>query len=255
MKKNFRLHTFAAVSALFVLASAAFVSCGSDDDFYEMPENLIMLNMMNESHGKTVLGESGVYINNANNFTSETASIADLGMRGGYFQTPALTQLAREIAVSPGSFYQVFDEGLKSFASGKRAVRVGGTYYNIYVSDWISDDNTGRHIGAKVSYNTLNADRGQLPEWDYTAGTLLVLDANTLIPVKDEVSYTFPAGSEINVDYNGNESHILISVEGSKVTATLTTNYPRQSCVAYVYVRENGVYTRTQFEVKCVREV
>ena len=44
-----------------------FVNC-SDDDTPDDPADTITLNMLNEHNGKTYLGESNVYINEANNF-------------------------------------------------------------------------------------------------------------------------------------------------------------------------------------------
>ena len=46
---------------LLFLCSIGFVSCGDDDDNKD-PEGSVMLNMMNEGNGKTLLGASDVYI-------------------------------------------------------------------------------------------------------------------------------------------------------------------------------------------------
>ena len=46
-----------------------FVNC-SDDDTPDDPADTITLNMLNEHNGKTYLGESKTYINEANNFVT-----------------------------------------------------------------------------------------------------------------------------------------------------------------------------------------
>lgn len=254
--KNCRLHT-AAMAALFCLTGMTVTSCSSDDDmYYDMPDTVIALNMMNESNGDTKLGDSNVYINNADNFTSSSSSavIASLGRNGSYTAAPMLTQLAKEVAVAPGEFYQVFkDSDIKIFASGKRALSVNASYYNMYVSDWISDE-SGKHTGAKVSYNIQAVSRGSLPEWNEIACTLTHgIGPNTSwVSPETPKEITFPTGSEINIDYNGWESYVSLEVDGSTVTAQFTNNRPRQSGLAYIYVRDGNMYTRVIIEIKFV---
>ena len=70
MKKK---KTFTALCCLFALIIC---SCNNDDDL-EMPADAITLNMMNEGNGKTVLGESDLYINAANNFYTSRCGITE----------------------------------------------------------------------------------------------------------------------------------------------------------------------------------
>ncbi len=255
--KNCRLHTIAALAALFCMTGISVTSCSSDDDmFYNYPESVISLNMMNESNGNTKLADSNVYINNADNFTSTSTSavIAPLGTNGGFTALPALSQLASEVAVIPGEFYQVFnDKDVRMFASGKRALSVDASYYNLYVASWINDDN-GKHIGAKVSYNIESLENTTLPAWNETACTLIHgIGANSSwVEPEDGAVCKFPAGSEINVDYNGWENYITIEVEGNVVTARFTNNRPRESGQAYLYVRDGSFYTRATVNIRFV---
>lgn len=110
--KNCRLHTAATMTALFCLAGVSVTSCSSDDDGCIYPDTVISLNMMNESNGDTKLGDSNVFINNADNFTSPSSSavIGSMGRNGNYTAAPVLSQLAKEDAVNPGEFYQVFND-------------------------------------------------------------------------------------------------------------------------------------------------
>lgn len=253
---NSRLHTLAASVALCCLGTLTTTSCSSDDDDYYTPENVILLNMMNEANGKTMLGESGVYINNADNFTSGTgiSSITDLGQRGGYGASPDLALLVKEVAVTPGNFYQVFDHSdIRMFASGKRALSVNASYYNLYAGEWIFDSE-GSHAGVKVSYNIMQPDNNiGLPTWDYSIGTLTHHEMSNSSWVSPEsVSYTFPQNSEINVDYNYWEDYLSIDIEGSTVTASINNMRPRHSGKAYVYARSGNLFTRTVINIEYV---
>lgn len=249
MKTYKRLHTFAAMTALFCCVGLTAISCSSDDDmYYDYPESVISLNMMNESNGNTKLGDSDVYINNADNFTSSSSSavIASLGVRGNFMEKPMLSQLAKEVAVAPGEFYQVLnDRDIKMFASGKRALSIDSRYYNMYVAGWINSED-GKHIGARVSYNICNMDGSDnLPEWNTVIGTLTHFVGNQASWVEpDELVYTFPAGVEINVDYNGWENYLSIEVDGNVVTASIPNNRPWVAGQAYLYVRDGSLYTR-----------
>lgn len=91
---------------LFSFLAIAVVSC-SDDDEPKMPTNAIALNMM-IGDSETTIGGSDVFINASNNFTSYDCGIADLGRKGGFNQNPNLSQLAQEIAVTPGNSTRLF---------------------------------------------------------------------------------------------------------------------------------------------------
>lgn len=254
--KNCRLHTAATMTALFCLAGMTVTSCSSDDDGCVYPDTVISLNMMNESNGDTMLGDSNVFINNADNFTSPSSSavIGSMGRNGNYTAAPVLSQLAKEVAVNPGEFYQVFnDSDIRMFASGKRAFSVGGTYYNMYVADWISDAE-GDHIGAKVSFNMMTPEVNGLPKWNEVVGTLTHVMSSSASWTEPDggCSIEFPSGSEINVDYNGMESYISIEVNGNVVTTQFTNNRPNLSGQAYLYVRDGIFFTRVIIAINYV---
>ena len=67
---------------LLSLCTMCFVNC-SDDDTPDDPADTITLNMLNEHNGKTYLGESNVYINEANNFITSKNFISDVGNGAG----------------------------------------------------------------------------------------------------------------------------------------------------------------------------
>lgn len=113
------------------------VAC-SDDDEPNIPSNAITLNMM-IGDSETTIGGSDVYINSSNNFTTSYCGIADLGKNGGLTKAPNLTQIAQEVAVTPGHYYQItLADDIKTVA-GARALPIGSNYYNVYVDSWIYD--------------------------------------------------------------------------------------------------------------------
>ena len=71
---------------LLSLCTMCFVNC-SDDDTPDDPADTITLNMLNEHNGKTYLGESNVYINEANNFITSKNFISDVGNGAGVVST------------------------------------------------------------------------------------------------------------------------------------------------------------------------
>lgn len=91
--------------ALVTLLTIEVVSCSKIDE-PQMPVNAISLNMM-IGDSETTIGGSDVYINTSNNFTTLCCGIADLGKKGGFNNNPNLTQIAQEVAVIPGNYYQI----------------------------------------------------------------------------------------------------------------------------------------------------
>ena len=69
-------------AALAVLAFSA-PSC-NDDDNYSDPEGTVSLNMLDELNGKTLLENSGIYIDKAQNFVgNDYCDLFMLGKSGG----------------------------------------------------------------------------------------------------------------------------------------------------------------------------
>lgn len=69
---------------LLLAAFAVGVSSCSDDKIPGDPEGTVTLNMMDESNGKTMLDDSGIYIDKAQNFVSgDNCVLFALGKVGG----------------------------------------------------------------------------------------------------------------------------------------------------------------------------
>lgn len=132
---------------MFSVLAITAVSC-SDSDEPKMPANAISLNMM-AGDSETTIGGSDVFVNASNNFTTNNCGIAVLGKKGGLDRTPNLSQLAQEVAVTPGDFYQIFLAGNIRTVAGVRSIPINTNYYNVYVDSWIYDKEKDI-AGAKV---------------------------------------------------------------------------------------------------------
>lgn len=230
---------------LLFLCSIGFVSCGDDDDNKD-PEGSVMLNMMNEGNGKTLLGASDVYINNSNNFKSSTCFIADMGEVSG-LGTPvktSLDNLAKEIAVVPGHLYHIYDKDVfVDFPSGKRAVTIDSGYYKAYVVSPITVD--GITAGAILKYVLAYPEASGLPEYETVIGNV--------DNVGDQIEYTLPKDAELRFsDYlNSDSDSFDIQFVNGKLKIRLQESI-NQISGPYgdygIFVRFGGTYTYVVFK-------
>ena len=72
--KNVKMFVLLALSLCITLFAT---SCSKDDP---SQVSFTSLNMLDENHGKTLLGETGVYINGSMNFRSDSWQVVDLGI-------------------------------------------------------------------------------------------------------------------------------------------------------------------------------
>ena len=157
--------------AAFALCTVAFGACSKDDGGKGDPAGSALLNMMNESNGRTLLGSSDVYVDDAGNFVCSSAVIAYVGRVNGLNGVPIrFDNLVRKTAVDVGGGYLVYDgESLHEFPSGHIALAAGATFYRMRVESEIMGEDavTGKTgmTGAKVVYYADKAgNAGILPE-------------------------------------------------------------------------------------------
>ncbi|WP_313381819.1 DUF5036 family protein [Proteiniphilum saccharofermentans] len=156
------------LSGIILISAITFISCDKNDDFSD-PEGTIMLNMSNEENGKILLGNSDVFIDKANNFSTSECLIASLGNKNGLVQAPLLKNLGNKVAVGAGNTYQIFRRNaLRTFPSGEHALHIESDYYNVSVVSLIKqDDNI---TGANVKYVLTEVPQYDLPEYDTSLG-------------------------------------------------------------------------------------
>ncbi|MEG0795785.1 MAG: DUF5036 family protein [Odoribacter sp.] len=233
-------------SILLMFVSFIFmVSCDKDDDTPNDPGDTVTLNMLDEQNGHTPLGESDVYINKANNFHTFRSLIADAGNAYGIGvkMSPKLDNLVREVAVTPGHIYQIFDPStLYDFPSGVRAVQVGTAYYKTYVVSSITKDT--ELTGAVVKYVLAYPDAKGLPEMNSDYG--IVND------VGDEIRIALPKGVEYFFD-TSNAEYFTVSLIGNKLVVQLKVSsndfYEIQGTYK-INIRLGNVYSSVLFTVR-----
>ena len=225
--------------SLLSLCTTCFMSCG-DDDTPNDPTDTITLNMLNEHNGKTYLGESGVYINEANNFAASSNFISDVGNGSGVGVNilPSLTNLTHEVATTPGHIYQIFDKNtLVEFPSENRAIQVEASYYQAYVASRILNGDVT--IGAVVKYISVVPDNNGLPAYEHVIGSLH--------RIGETVELALPRNIEFFVKgYTAGKKALDITSANNKLTITLTTP-PDIVSGPYgtyeLYIRSNNVFT------------
>lgn len=233
---NMKTNYFFLLSLLFFF-TPIFTSCNDEDDITE-PAGAININMMNEDFGKTELGNSDVYIDNAYNFYGPSCSITSLGKKKGLDNSnPLFNGLATKVAVEPGNAYQFFrDAAVREFPSGKLALHIKADYYNVYVLSHIIQDDV--IVGANVKFALEKAPRYDLPEYDSNIGHILSTDFNThkltiTLPSSDfEVEPAFASSKYYTLDYQKEDNKIIVKL----------INY-KESDVFGFYIRIKESYT------------
>ena len=230
------------VLGLMCVTAAA---CGVDDEPF-VPVNAITLNMT-VGDSETTIGGSDVFINSSYNFATSRCGIADMGRNGGFDRNPELAQIAQEVAVTPGNYYQIILANNIRTVAGARAVPVRANFYNVHVDSWIYDKDNDI-AGAKVSYAETIPQTNKLPAWDYVFPVDLYKEGF-------DYEYTFDRDVVIDPDYS------LYDYENSDMAEHLTINIKNNSITisgdgggygkaeVIVLVRYKSMYTRVEFFV------
>lgn len=198
--------------AAFALCTVAFGACSKDDGGKGDPAGSASLNMMNESNGRTLLGSSDVYVDDAGNFVCSSSVIAYAGRVGGLNGVSVrFDNLVRSTAVDVGGGYLVYDgESLHEFPSGHIALAAGATFYRMRVQSIITGENAAgkqEMTGVKVVYYADRAgDAGILPEpfdrfYDFVDVVLLDKQDSELLDRADEIEVT--SNLAVEQDLNG----------------------------------------------------
>ena len=150
------------------------------------------LNMLDENHGKTLLGETGVYINGSMNFRSDSWQVIDLGISSSFPSKtmPNLDNLSSEISVLPNHRYACCNtENVLTFPSHKNAYEIGCKYYQFVVSSFLEKE-TGK-VGAVVEYTSSLSDEKELPQKDTNIGNLFGLDEQFRLMLLEQKNIVF----------------------------------------------------------------
>lgn len=211
--------------ATLSLCALTLGACKKDEAPKGDPAGSASLNMMNESNGRTMLGNSDVYVDDAGNFVCSSAVMAYVGRVNGLNGvTMRFDNLVQSTAVDVGGGYLVYDgESLHEFPSGRMALAAGAAYYRMRAESLIMGENdaTGKQemTGVKVVYYADKAGNAEiLPEpfdlvydLDGSYGTMLERQDSELLSRADEVVAT--PGVTVERDANGDWT---VSNEGDR---------------------------------------
>ena len=224
--------------SLFITLFAT--SCSEDESSLA---SYTSLNMLDENHGKTLLGEMGVYINGSMNFRSDNWQIVDLGtsvsLPSG--QIPNLDNLSNEISVLPNHRYvSCKSENVLTFPSHKNAYEIGCKYYQFVVSSFLEKETS--KVGAVVEYTSSLSDEKELPQKDTNIGDLFGLDDQLSFDALGAEEYCFFGKSE-DFSISLSKGHLKVALRKS----------PNELYGPYgkyiIYLRKGNVYTKVTFNV------
>lgn len=230
--------------AALLLAGA---SACSDDDASGDPAGTVMLNMRDEANGKTVLEDSGIYIDRAMNFVAgNSCDLFPLGKSGslGGVTVKSFENPVSQVAVQKGHAYAACrPASFMRFPSGKLALPIGNSkvnYLKIHVVSELTQE--GKPIGAVVKYAFEKPRTHGLPAFGQT---VLEIDLNEYHGLGEEVALTLPT-DDCEYVFDGGDEHILCEKRGRKLYFALQSWYPGEYTL-YLRVRES--YTKTLVRV------
>ena len=238
--------------SLFALLAISTAACGNDDE-PKIPSNALALNMMMGDR-ETAIGGSDVIINESGNFNTSRCAIADLGTKGEFNKNPNLTQIAQNVAINPGNFYQITLVNDIETVAEARAMPLNANYYNVYVDSWIYNKDNDI-VGAKIEYAESYPQYKNLPEWGKTID--LKLNKNKA-QTEENASYSFPKGCKIDreydIDYQKGSYDLArnLNVEIKDNQIKFSKTYPASggTVPVKVLVRYESTYTKVYFNVK-----
>ena len=233
----------------FLFAACLLTSACSNDE-PQIPANAITVNMMNDDNKQSTIGSSDVYISSANNFTSQTCGIVKLGGKASMNQNPNLSQIAQEVAVLPGNYYQILSAGLIKKVAEESAYPLDASYYNMYVDSWIYN-NDKEIAGAVISYTECFPHSKSLPEWD-TEIEVNLHEKNGV----ETAAYSSAKGVRIDETYyctgvnaNGLADHIEIVISGNKISFKNSGWCPGDQATITLLIRCESIYSRVKLIV------
>lgn len=231
-----------------VLAFISVACSACSQDKVSEPEGAVTINMLDELNGKTLLGNSDVYINAANNFRTSSCLMMDLGRKSGLgaISYPVLNVLSGEMAVEPGHGYFVCkSRAVMEFESGELALPISSEvdYYKVYVASAIEKE--GKTVGALVRYSVDRPKTYGLPPYDTTVGTIRWDLANyngNAITIK-------LSDSDFEYNLEGDGDLVKASKQGRSLQIAYngTTSEPGET--------EHTLYLRIKSSYTCVKVV
>ncbi|MGM9869179.1 MAG: DUF5036 family protein [Sodaliphilus sp.] len=193
MKVSNCVHLLAAFALTIAMASC------DEPPLFDDPDDMVVLNMMDEDHGFTLMGETDIHITRDLNFISEQYRFIEVpkAQSLGHVEEnePNLATLTDKAAVEQYSGYLAIRQGdVVRFPSGKVAVIVDRPYYRMWVDDFIKDS-AKKKVGAIVNFAQYMPERNGLPNV-YTEVGAVPQDGKLLVSVPSKECEAMVAEAE-----------------------------------------------------------
>lgn len=227
---------------IFILFLLCVVSCSSDDT--DEFQDAVTLNVMNEVNGKTIIGNSDVFLNKNNNFQSESWYIAPAGTLDKETQ-PDLISLIREAAAEQNHLYCLYNSGsFITFPSGEKAIYLGSEYYKLVVESNISSNELIQ--GIKVKYKSIIVSSNKLPAKDTMIGNMSDAGDKISYNVGNVIEYALGEALSYNRDCFeiGLDSGVLTIIQ-KKPIDKIHGPYGNYK----IFIRSGNVFTSLVFKV------
>lgn len=230
-------------------------SCSDDLSEEELfPEGTATLYMMDERNGKTLLGNSDVYITGERNFHSNRFPIFDMGKKSGIgdIEMPDFINMAPQVAVQPGNGYLIcdVDDILEFEESGQLAIAESASVYRVFVDSWIQRGDS--ITGANVRFLLGKPSEGQLPVWGTSLGTIWLDPYLASIDEQTPLVVDLPSShpGDIEVDLLGKaQEELTYAVEGKQLKLRVASLYSVGS-EYHLIIRYKHIYTEVSVWVE-----
>lgn len=234
------MKTLVRVLCLVVMI-ACFSACSNDEP--TEPSNTAELNMLNVDNGKTKLGKSDVYIDEANNFHSEgdwylsdAGKVGNLGANGVF----DASLLESQVRVIPGHLYYLIPKSIvRTFPSGKNAVLNGSKYYKLYVTSEIKNGN--EVMGAVVRFAETILENKAL----YKSGTIVgTIDSDRFAAWENKsLKIPLPVDGEYMKTWNNDEA-LTVSEDNGQIIFRAGSNAENYTGVLFdINLRSGYIFT------------
>lgn len=245
---RYNIPTLLAIIALWLTA------CNKDDP-NSLPYDVATVNMFSESYGRTLLGNTDIYISQANNFISpEKYYLVDYGqvLDLGHIEenTSQFTTVTNQAAVLPNEGYLAIERSqLRTFTSGYSAMSHATNYLRIWVKNWIKDPFVpGGYKGAVVLFASFKPQKYDLPDWGSVMGTMSQSTGTnqlqfTLVPKNAEVEMDEADHERFTLDVTQTKSGTVVRVLiNPSIQGSVAGKYP-------LYARVGSTFTKVYFNV------
>lgn len=216
-----------------------------DKDPYDVPDDMVTVNLYNEDHGRTPLGNTDIYLNRDNNLVTSDYWLCDMGQvldLGHVEENEADFNTLTSMAAADNyeGFVAFLRTDCRTFGSGTTAVATNAHYYRIWCDEWIREKK--KKVGIVTNFAQYTPKAHDLPKWGAVVATLhhtageqsvtFVLDQR-----KPEVELDPAADGVLTLTADGKHGNEVTVAVNSFATEVPTGRYA-------IYVRKDNAFAQ-----------